>query len=167
MRLLGGSLSNHIVSSLRQNTMKALITHKRATFDFELLETFEAGVSLLGTEVKSVRSGQGKLEGGHVVIRGNEAFLVGTSIPAYQKANAPKGYDAERPRKLLLSQKEIRHLEEKSEKQGLTIVPIKLYNKDGKLKLEIAVAKGKKKHDKRESIKARDTKRDIERELKN
>lgn len=146
--------------------MKPLISHKRARFDFEILETFEAGISLLGTEVKSVRGGQGKLEGGHVLIRGNEAFLVSASIPAYQKANAPDSYDPERPRKLLLTQKEIYHLEEKSEKQGLTIVPIKLYNKGQKLKLEIAIARGKKKADKRQSIKARDTKRDIERELK-
>lgn len=146
--------------------MKPLISHRRATFDFDILETFEAGISLLGTEVKSIRNGQGKLEGGHVIVRGNEAFLIGASIPPYQKANAPQDYDAERPRKLLLTQKEIRHLEEKSEKQGLTVVPIKLYNKKHNLKLEIGVARGKKKTDKRQSIKERDTKRDIERELK-
>lgn len=147
-------------------SMKSLVSHKRAAYDFEILETLEAGISLVGTEVKSVRSGQGKLEGGHIIIRGGEAFLVGASIPAYQKANAPKGYDAERPRKLLLTQKELRHLKEKSEKQGLTVVPLKLYNKNQKLKLELAIARGKKKTDKRESIKARDTKRDIERTLK-
>ncbi len=146
--------------------MKALVSNKKARFDFELLETFEAGISLLGTEVKSVRSNQGRLEGGHVIVRGDEAFLVNISIPAYQKANSPKDYDPERPRKLLLTQKEIRHLEEKSEKQGLTLVPIKWYNKNNRLKLEIAVARGKKKADKRQSIKERDTKRDIERELK-
>jgi len=146
--------------------MKALISHKRVTFDFEILETIEAGISLLGTEVKSIRGGQGKLEGGHVIIRGREAFLVGTSIPAFQKTNSSKSYDAERPRKLLLTKKEIAELEQKSEKQGLTIVPIKLYSKGPKLKLEIAIARGKKKQDKRESIKKRDTNRDIERELK-
>lgn len=146
--------------------MKTYISHRRVTFDFELLETFTAGISLLGTEVKSVRNGQGKLEGAHVIIRGKEAFLVGASIPAYQKANAPASFDPERPRKLLLSMKEIEALEQKSEKQGLTIVPIKLYSNGPKLKLDIAVARGKKKQDKRESIKARDTKRDIEREFK-
>ena len=144
----------------------ALVSHKRASFDYEILDTYEAGISLLGTEVKSIRGGQGKLEGSHVVIRGSEAFLVGASIPAFQKANVLKNYDPERARKLLLTEKEIRELELKSEKQGLTIVPIKLYNKGSKLKLEIAVARGKKKTDKRQSIKEKDTKRDIEREFK-
>lgn len=145
--------------------MSALVSHKRVTFDFEILETFEAGVSLLGTEVKSLRNGQGKLDGAHVVIRGNEAFLTGASIPAFQSANA-KAYDSERTRKLLLTTKEIRELEQKSEKQGLTIVPIKWYNKGSKLKLQIAIARGKKKQDKRQSIKARDTMRDVQREVK-
>jgi SsrA-binding protein len=146
--------------------MKALVTHKRVTFDFEILETFEAGISLLGTEVKSVRGGQGKLEGSHVVVRGGEAFLVGASIPPFQKKNVGSEYDAERSRKLLLTKKEIAELEQKSERQGLTIVPIKLYNKGSKLKLEVAIARGKKKADKRQSIKERDTKREIEREFK-
>lgn len=145
--------------------MASLITNKRARFDYEILETFEAGLSLLGTEVKSLRHSQGKLEGSHVVVRGDEAFLVGASIPAFQKANT-KDYDPERVRKLLLTTKEIAHLESKSEAQGLTIVPIQLYNKNRKLKLEIGIARGKKKTDKRESIKARDTKRDIDREVK-
>ncbi len=146
--------------------MKALVSNRRASFDFELLETFDAGVSLLGTEVKSIRDGQGKLEGSHVIIRGGEAFLVGASIPAFQKANASKEYDPERPRKLLLIKKEIAELNVKSEKQGLTIVPLKWYNKSSKLKLQIAIARGKKKQDKRQSIKERDTKRDIAREMK-
>ncbi len=146
--------------------MKPLISHKRVSFDFDLLETFEAGISLLGTEVKSVRGGQGKLEGSYVIIRGKEAFLVGASIPAFQKKNVSKDYDAERARKILLTKKELANLEQKSERQGLTIVPIKLYNKGSKLKLEIAIARGKKKTDKRQSIQKRDTQRDIERELK-
>lgn len=146
--------------------MKPLVFHKRATFDFDILETYEAGISLLGTEVKSIRHGQGKLEGAHVIVRGNEAFLVGASIPPFQKVNALKSYDSERVRKLLLTAKEIRELEQKSEKQGLTLVPIKLYNKNSKLKLELALARGKKKQDKRQHIKERETKRDIEREFK-
>ena len=146
--------------------MSTYSTHKRARFDFEILTTYEAGISLMGTETKSVRNGQGKLEGGYVIVRGKEAFLVGISIPAFQKANAKKSYDPERPRKLLLTKKEIAELEQKSEIEGLTIVPLKLYNKGRYIKLEIAVARGKKKHDKRESIKARDTKRDIDRELR-
>ncbi len=146
--------------------MTTYISHKRAHFDFELLEHFEAGISLLGTEVKSIRQNQGKLEGAYVIIRGKEAFLVGASIPAFQKKNVSKEYDAERPRKLLLTQKELAELEQKSEKQGLTIVPIKLYNKGRNLKLEIAIGRGKKKQDKRHRIQAPDVGRDIEREHK-
>lgn len=146
--------------------MTTYISHRRVSFDFEILETFEAGISLLGTEVKSVRKGQGKLEGAHVVVRGGEAFLTGASIPPFQQTNTAKSYDPERTRKLLLSKKELAKLEVEGEKAGLTIVPVKLYNKNNKLKLEIALARGKKKFDKRESIKARDTKRDIDREIK-
>lgn len=146
--------------------MTDLIRNKKAGFNFELLERFEAGVELLGTEVKSLRKGQGKLEGSHVIVRGDEAYLVGASIPAFQKANAPKDYDPERVRRLLLKKKEILELFTESEKKGLTIVPIRWYNKGRKLKLEIAIGRGKKKHDKRESIKGRDTKRSIERILK-
>lgn len=146
--------------------MKQPISNKRVTFDFEILETFEAGVSLLGTEVKSLRMGQGKLDGSHVIIRGKEAFLVGASIPAFQQANVKASYDAERPRKLLLTKKELHLLEQKGEQAGLTIVPIKWHNMGSKLKLHIALARGKKKQDKRESIKKRDTSRDIARTLK-
>lgn len=146
--------------------MKSLISHTRVGFDYELLETFEAGISLLGTEVKSVRKGRGKLEGSYVIIRGDEAFLVGASIPPFQTQNADPTYDAERPRKLLLTRKEIAHLEQKSEKQGLTVVPIKLYNKGSKLKVEIAVARGKKKVDKRQRIQEREVGREIDREIK-
>lgn len=148
------------------NAMTDYARNKKASFDFELLDKYEAGVALLGTEVKSIRGGQGKLEGAHVVVRGGEAYLVGASIPPYQKANAPKGYDSERARKLLLSRKQLLELLTASEKQGLTVVPIRWYNNGQKLKLEIAVAKGKKKFDKRESIKRRDVERDLRRELK-
>lgn len=146
--------------------MTTYVTHKRARFDYEILDTIEAGVVLCGTEVKSIRNGQGKLEGAHIAVRGGEAYLLGASIPAYQKANAPKGYDAEQPRKLLLSTKEIDEISQKTDKQGLTAVPIKWYNKGSKIKLEVAIARGKKKTDKRQTIQERDTKRDIERELK-
>ncbi len=146
--------------------MTTYVSNKKAGFDFELLKRFEAGVSLLGTEVKSIKQGQGKLEGAHVVIRGGEAFLVGAHIPPYQQANTADDYEADRPRKLLLSKKELQELFSESEQQGLTIVPIKWYSLGSKIKLEIALARGKKKQDKRETIKARDTKRDLERTLK-
>ena len=146
--------------------MSTYITHKRARFNYDILDTFEAGISLLGTEVKAIRHNQGKLEGSYVVVRGGVRLLVGASIPPFQKSNAPKTYDPERPRAILLTPKEIAEIEHKSEKQGLTIIPIKLYNKNRKIKLEIAIARGKKKYDKRESIKARDVKRVTERMLK-
>lgn len=146
--------------------MSAYISNKKAHFNFEILETFEAGIVLSGHEVKAVRLKRGKLEGGHVVIRGGEAYVVGISISPYQEANEPKGYDPERVRKLLLSKKELAQLETKGEQAGLTLVPLKLYNKGRKIKLELALARGKKKQDKRESIKKRDTKRDIDRILK-
>ena len=146
--------------------MNDLVKNKRAGFNFELLERYEAGVELLGTEVKSIRKGQGKLEVSHVVVRGGEAYLVGASIPPFQKANAPKDYEPERVRRLLLKNKEITELFTESEKKGLTVVPIRWYNKGRVLKIEIAVGRGKKKHDKRDSIKSRDTKREIDRTLK-
>lgn len=146
--------------------MTDYVKNKKVGLNFELLERFEAGVVLLGTEVKSIRNGQGKLDGAHIVVRGGEVYLVGASIPPFQKANVAASYDSERVRKLLLSKKDILTLYNESEKKGLTIIPIRWYNKTSKLKLEIAVAKGKKKHDKRDTIKARDTKREIERTLK-
>jgi SsrA-binding protein len=100
-------------------------------------------------------------------VRGAEAFLVGASISEYQPANTPKNYDKDRPRKLLLSKKEIAEIENQTDKTSLTAVAIRLYNKNGKIKLELAIARGKKKFDKREVLKQRDSKRDIERTLKN
>ncbi|MFM2424077.1 MAG: hypothetical protein RLZZ70_466 [Candidatus Parcubacteria bacterium] len=142
------------------------VNHKRAHFDFDIQETFEAGLVLLGNEVKSIRNGRGKLEGAYVVVRGGEAYLVGATIPAWQVINAGKKYDADRARKLLLKPKEMAKLEQSTDKQGLTAIPLSLYNKGRHIKLSFAIAKGKKKADKRESIKERDVKRDIERTLK-
>ena len=121
---------------------------------------------LLGTEVKSVRAGRAKLDGGYVVVRGGEAYLVGVSIPAWQPANASKQYDPERPRKLLLKEKELLKISRDTDKQGLTAVALSLYNSGRNIKLSFGIAKGKKKADKRETLKARDVKREIERTLK-
>ena len=142
------------------------IQNRKAHFNYDILERFESGLVLQGFEVKAVRAGKGKLDGAYVIIRGSEAFLVGASISPYQPINTPKNYDPEQPRKLLLSKKELARLQTSTTTAGLTIVPFKLYNKSGKIKLEIAIARGKKKHDKRETMKARDSKRDIERTLK-
>ena len=145
----------------------ALIEHKKARLDYEILEEYEAGLELLGGEVKSLRGGQGKLEGAHIIIRGGEAYLVGSSIPPYQPANTKEEYDPTRTRKLLLTKKEIAALAAYEGQKGLTIVPLRVYNKGRNLKLAIGVARGKKKYDKRATLKERDTKREMDRSLKN
>jgi len=139
--------------------------NRKAHFDYEVLEKYECGIELLGTEVKSVRGGQISLEGAFVIIRGGEAYLINANIKAYQVANTPKDYDPLRNRKLLLTKKEITELS-KNEKTNLTIVPLSMYNKGRKIKIEIAKVKGKKKHDKREALKKRDTEREIRREYR-
>jgi len=140
-----------------------LIQNRKAHFNYEILEKFEAGIELLGFEVKSLKNSQGSLEGAHITIRGNEAFVIGMQIPPYQPANTPKDYDQTRNRKLLLTGKEIEKISKFEEQKGLTIVPISVYNKGSKVKIEIAVGRGKKKFDKRETIKKRDTEREISR----
>ena len=141
----------------------SLIENTRAGFDYEILEKLEAGLELLGFEVKSLRAKHGSLKGARVVARGGEAYLVGATIPAWQVKNAPKSYDPERTRKLLLSTKEIAHVASAEGENGLTIVPLKVYNKGRNLKLLIAIARGKKKEDKRQSIRERDEKRRLKR----
>lgn len=144
----------------------SLIFNKKATFDYEILEKFEAGVEFLGFEVKSVQMKRGSLEGARVIVRGGEAFLIGASIPAFQPKNAPKSYEADRTRRLLLKKSEITRLADAEGQKGLTVIPISMYNKDRKIKAEIAIVRGKKKYDKRETIKKRDTEREMAREFK-
>jgi len=144
----------------------SLIRNKKAHLDYSFQEELEAGIELHGYEVKSLRAGRGKLEGAHIVARGGEAYLVGASIPAWQLANAPKEYDPERPRRLLLKTKEIRLISSAEGSQGLTIVPISVYNKGRVLKLSIAIARGKKKGDKRADLRAKDEKRAMDRARK-
>jgi len=146
--------------------MSDFITNKKAYFDFEILEHFEAGVVLTGAEVKSVRAAKASLNGAYVIIRGGEAYLVNASISPYQVANTPKRYEPDRARKLLLSKKQLAELYRGSEQEGLTIVAIKWYNDKRYLKLSIGLARGKKKADKRETLKNRDNKRDIDRIMK-
>ena len=145
----------------------SLIEHKKARLNFEILEEFEAGIELLGHEVKSLRGKHGKLEGSHIIVRGSEAYVIGMSIPPYQPSNTPKDYDPERSRRLLLTKKELTQLSEAESQKGLTIVPISVYNKGQKLKVRVAIARGRKKYDKRDVLKKKDAKRDIERTLKN
>lgn len=148
------------------DTGMSLIDNKRATFDYHILETIEAGLELHGYEVRSLRAGLGSLKGARVVARAGEAYLVGATIPAWQPANTPKSYDPERTRRLLLNSKEIARVAAAEGEKGLTIIPIAVYNKHRRLKLEIAIARGKQKADKRETIKKRDTERDMRRTLK-
>jgi len=145
----------------------SLIEHKKARLNYEILEEIEAGLELLGPEVKALRAGLGKLEGSHVVVRDGEAYLVGSHIPPYQAANMPKGYDADRTRKLLLTKGQIADVAQYEGQKGLTIVPLRVYNKGRVLKIAIGVARGKKNYDKRATLKERDTKREIDRSLKN
>lgn len=143
-----------------------LIEHKKARLLYELLDEYEAGIELLGGEVKALRGKQGKLEGAHVIIRGGEAYVTGMHIPPYQPANAPKEYDPARTRRLLLTKKELAELAGFEKQKGLTIVPISVYTKNRKLKLRIATARGKKKYDKRADLKKRDAEREIGRTMK-
>ena len=140
--------------------------NRKARFNYEILEKYETGIELLGVEVKSVRGGQMSLEGAFVIVRGGEAYLINANIPPYQPTNAPKDYDPLRNRRLLLTKKEINELAGNEKNKSLTIVPISVYNKGRKIKVEIALVKGKKKYDKRETIKKRDTDREIRRNYK-
>ena len=146
--------------------MTTLVDYKKARFNYEILESFEAGIELLGFEVKSLKKSQGSLDGAYVIVRGGEAFAVNMFVPPYQENNTPKDYDARRNRRLILSRKEIGHLASVEEGKGLTIVPISIYNKGPLVKVSVAVVRGKKKFDKRDTIKERETDREIRRTLK-
>ena len=143
-----------------------LIENRKARFNYELLEKLDAGIELFGFEVKSLRQKQGSLDGAYVIVRGGEAFLVNSFIPPYQPKNTPKEHDPRRNRKLLLTKKELAELAGAESKKGLTIVPLSVYSKGRKVKVGIAIARGKKKYDKRETLKRRDVERDIRREMK-
>ncbi len=143
----------------------SLITNRKASFNYEIIDKYTSGIELFGFEVKSVRKSQGSLEGAYVTVRGGEAFLVGSFIPPFQVKNAPKDYDSHRNRKLLLTKAEIGRLGDAENTKGLTIVPLSVYNKGRVLKVDLAVGKGKKKYDKRESIKKQDTERQTRREF--
>ena len=140
--------------------------NRKARFDYEIMEKYEAGIELLGVEVKSVRGGRMSLEGAFVIVRGGEVFLINANIPPYQPNNAPKDYDPLRNKKILLTKKEIAALAGSEKNKSLTIVPISVYNKGRKIKIESAQVLGKKKRDKRETIKRRETEREIRREYK-
>jgi len=140
------------------------ITNRRAFFDYQLEERLEAGINLYGAEVKAVRLGHADLTGAHVRIMGSEVYLINAKIFPY-KYSRPEGYDEQRTRKLLLHKQEIIALKSKTEGQNLTLVPVSMYTTKSFIKLEIALGKGKKQYDKKESIKKKDIQREIDQEL--
>lgn len=147
--------------------MTTLAYNKRANFDYEILEKYEAGLILTGQEVKSVRTGHISLKGSFVTIKGNEMFLTNATISPYSPAGELKGYNPTRSRKLLLKRSEIASLIGKSRTLGLTMIPIRVYTRKRFLKLEFGLGKGKKEFDKRDKIQKREVQRNIQRMLKN
>jgi len=137
------------------------IDNKRAFFDYQILEKFEAGINLYGAEVKAVRLGHADLTGSHVRIMGNEAYLINAKIFPY-KYSRPENFDEQRTRKLLLHKREIIALKSKTDGQNLALVPISIYTTKGFIKVEIALGKGKKQYDKKEAIKKKDIQREVE-----
>ena len=147
------------------NKMSEYANNPKAGFDYEILETIEAGIVLEGHEVKSIKTGKASIKGSYVKILNEEPYLIGATISPYQPVNTPKTYDPQRSRKLLLSRKEISKLIGLSQSHGLTLVPLKLYDKKSLIKLLIGTARGKKKYDKRETIKKKDAARAKQRGL--
>jgi len=154
---------------------EATTIHNRGVSQhYELLERYTAGIALAGYEVKAIKSGRGSLAGSYVTVqtspersrRGNELWLIGCSIPPYQPKNAPKEYNEERPRKLLLKRDEIKYLIGKTKERGLTLIPLKIFVLRNLIKVELALAKGLKKYEKREKLKKREFERERERAIK-
>mgnify|MGYP001587256083 CR=1 FL=1 len=146
--------------------MKPLAENRKAYFDYEIMEKFEAGIVLAGYEVKSIKLGRVGLTGSYVVFKDEEPYLLNATVSPYQPLNMPKDYDPSRLRKLLLNKKEIKYLIGKSEQKGLTLIPLRMYIKGGKIKLEFGLARGRKKAGKKELLKKRDVEREIEITLK-
>ena len=146
--------------------MVTYIDNRKAHFNYSIEDTYEAGIELLGHEVKSIKSGKGVINSAFCIIRGGEAYIIGMHIPPYQPHNTDLGYDPDRTRRLLLSKKEIKKLGEKDDIKGLTLVPLSLYSKGRNIKVSVAIARGKQVFDKRETIKRREVDREIRREFK-
>lgn len=142
--------------------IKIITENKKARFNYQILETFEAGLVLMGSEVKSIREGNISLSESYISFKNMEAYLQGANIKPY-KSSSYNNHEPERLRKLLLHKLELHKISGKIDEKGLTAVPLKMYFKDGRIKLEIGLGKGKKMHDKRESIKERDVKRQLQR----
>jgi SsrA-binding protein len=144
---------------------KILALNRRARFDYDILDTYEAGLSLLGHEVKSAKSGKAGLAGAYAVIRDGEAWLLNCTIPPYQQNNVPDDYDPDRTRRLLLMKHELRELEGKLKEKGLLLIALELFTKGNLVKVKFALARSRKHADRRDVLKKRTMERDAEREL--
>lgn len=146
--------------------MPVLAKNRKAFHEYEIKETYEAGIKLKGHEVKAAKDGKASLKGSYVIFKEGEAYLLNAHISAYQPLNTPDSYEPERTRKLLLKKSQIHSLIGKKSRKGYTIIPLKMYTKSGLVKVEIALAKGKSKPDKREAIKEREAERRAKRAMK-
>lgn len=151
----------------KSESFKVISDNRQARYLYEILETYEAGIQLTGTEVKSIRAGKANLQDGYALLRDGEAWLINVHISPYNASGQYFNHEPRRTRKLLLHRMEIRKLIGKVEQQGLTLVPLKMYLKRGWVKITIALVRGKKLHDKREDIKRRQDQRDMQRAMKN
>ena len=145
--------------------IKVIATNRKARHEYFLIDTYEAGLVLKGSEIKSIRAGQISLAQAYVSVDGNEAWLVNSHIAPYNEASS-NNHDPVRARKLLLHSSEIRKLSDKVRQKGATVIPLRVYLKDGKAKVEVALAKGKKHYDKRAEIAKRDSQRELDRQYK-
>mgnify|MGYP001607134158 CR=1 FL=1 len=148
-----------------KSTMTTYVENKKAAFDYEILEKYEAGLVLSGMEVKSIRAGHISLKGAFITFHGNNAMLTNAHIAKYKYSGKSLGYEPEKSRQILLKKRENNHLRGKMQEKGLTVIPLSVYTKGRHIKMEIAVCRGKKKYDKRESIKKREIRVEMAREL--
>jgi SsrA-binding protein len=158
-------LKRHAPRLDKKDNIKIVCQNKRARFEYEIFEAYEAGMVLQGTEVKSLREGRANLIDSYAEFRLGEVVLVGSHISPYPQGNR-ENHDPIRPRKLLLNKREIRKLHGKTQEKGLTLIPLKIYFKQGRAKVEVALARGKKLYDKRETLKRRSEERQMEREVR-
>ena len=138
-----------------------IITNRRVYFDYQILKTYEAGIELKGFEVKAIKTGRLNLAGSYAIIKNNQLWLFNVDIPPYQPKNTPADYDSKRTRRLLLKKSEIKNLIGQTKQKNLTLVPLRVYTKNQRIKIEIGLAKSRKKFDKRELIKKREVEREI------
>ena|SRR3989338_1459220 len=147
--------------------MPTLSENRKAYFNYEIIETFEAGIELLGLEVRAIKNGRANMAGSFATLKNGEGYLTNLDVPPYQLNNVPSDYNPTRPRRLLLKKEEIKYLAGKMKNDRLTLIPLKLYAKGPKIKVELGLARGKRTYEKREAIKKREVKREIRRTLKN